>query len=106
MKIVIAAFAALALALPLALPVASAESAGYWRQCGDQPHPGAGWYNVKAHGIGCGGARAVAKHWRGPETSPYEFNCFYFNAGYELGNVVCRRDRNGRIQKVRFQVGA
>lgn len=91
------------LASALAAPSASAD---YWRKCGSQHHPGAGWYHVKAHGIGCAKARAVARHWRGPETSPLHFNCQYHSAGYELGNIACRRERGRLVQKVRFQVGA
>ena len=95
------------LAAALALVFSSSASANYWRHCGDQNHTGTGWYNVKAHGIGCGGAREVARHWGGQiESEPLGFSCRFYSAGYELGNVVCRREQGSRVQKVRFQTGA
>jgi Carboxypeptidase regulatory-like domain len=82
--------------------------AGYWRHCGDQKQMGAGWYNVRAHNVGCGKARGVAHAyvWNGVDR-PGGFSCRRTDIGYELSRVACLRILNGRlVQKVRFQFGA
>jgi hypothetical protein len=87
-------------------------SADYWRQCGDQPGGGAGWYDAKAHNIGCRKARTVAQRWtnqafagdRSPD--PLGFSCNKNRVGYEVSQIACRRQIGGKVQKVRFEFGA
>lgn len=98
-----AVFAALALGL---LGMGTAD-AGYYRKCGSQNHPGAGWYNVTAHAISCGGAREVARHYtHSLGGTPFGFSCHATNAGIELAHIACRREVGARVQKVHFEVGA
>lgn len=101
--------------LATALSSASAaetRAAAHWRHCGNQPSPGAGWYQVKALRIGCAKARGVARHYTasrfaGNESpAPFGFSCNEMQVGYELTEVACRRSVGGMIQKVRFEYGA
>jgi hypothetical protein len=95
---------------------APADDAGaaapYWRQCGSQPHLGAGWYHVRAHHVHCGKARDVARRFThralaGDETAePLGFSCVDESAGLELAHVSCRRSQHARVQRVRFSYGA
>jgi len=97
----------LGLAALAALTLAAPASAGYWRECGDQPQLGAGWYNVRAHNISCRKARAVAKAYGfAANTTPFGFACQDRLVGYELAKAACRRNKDGLIQKVRFEYGA
>lgn len=86
-------------------------SANYWRKCGSQNHPGAGWYHVKAHNVHCGKARAVARRYThgliyNPSPRPFGFSCQDRRTGYEVSHADCRRKAGHRIQKVRFIFGA
>lgn len=88
-----------------------ATASAYWRQCGNQPRPGAGWYRVRAHGVYCRKARAVAKRYtyslgHNPSPSPLGFSCRHRRIGYEVSRAACRRVSGGRVQKVRFLFGA
>lgn len=88
-----------------------ATASAYWRKCGSQPRPGAGWYRVRAHGLYCRKARAVAKRYvyglaYNPSPSPLGFSCRHRRIGYELSRAACRRVIGGRVQKVRFLFGA
>ena len=97
----------LALVAVAALWSATPAAADYWRKCGDQPQLGAGWYNVRAHNIGCRKARAVAKAYGfAANTTPFGFSCQDRLVGYETAKAACRRNRDGLIQKVRFEYGA
>jgi hypothetical protein len=104
--------ATLLLAAAFALAGADSSSAAYWRECGSQPDPGAGWYDVKADGIRCGKARRVARLYTAEifagyqDPSPDGFACRRNRVGYELAKVACRRVEDGRAQKVRFSYGA
>ena len=95
---------AIALIATLALGASSA-TADYWRKCGSQPQTGAGWYWVKAHNISCRKARRVARRYQFDRT-PFGFSCQSRQTGIESSRYFCRRDLNGRIQKVRFTYGA
>ncbi len=78
-----------------------------WRKCGSQRHRGAGWYYVRALRIHCAKARAVARSYsRTFGGRPYGFTCERHRAGIESANVYCHRFKNGRLQRVRFLVGA
>lgn len=82
-------------------------SASYFKRCGSQNHSGAGWYDVKAHGIGCEAARQIARDLAHHFDPPIEgFACQTTQAGYELTRVSCRRDLRHRAQKIRFYFGA
>lgn len=97
-----------AVLVAVALLPTPAANAGYWRHCGDQKEMGAGWFNVRAHNIGCGKARGVAHAyvWRGVDR-PGGFSCRRTDLGIELSRVACLRILNGRlVQKVRFKFGA
>jgi len=88
-----------------------ASASAYWRKCGSQPLAGAGWYRVRAHGLYCRKARAVAKRYtyglaHNPSPSPLGFSCRHRRIGYELNRVACRRTVGGGVQKVRFLFGA
>lgn len=96
-----------ALAATAALTSTAPASANDWRKCGDQPQLGAGWYNVRAHNISCRKARAVAKEYGfAANTTPFGFACQDRLIGYETTKAACRRNRDGLIQKVRFEYGA
>jgi hypothetical protein len=97
----------LVLATALALACSGSASANYWRHCGSQAHLGAGWYYVKAHNLHCGKARRVARsYWHSFDSNSGGFSCSSKATGVELSRVFCRRELNGRVQKVRFTVGA
>ena len=67
---------------------------------------GAMWFDVKAHDIRCGKARAVAdKYFWGGDKTPFRFRCQERQIGDEVWVVRCRRDE-GRVQKVQFKYGA
>ena len=95
-----------ALLLGVCLASAPSASADYWRKCGDQHKMGAMWFDVKAHDIRCGKARAVAdKYFWGGDKTPFRFRCQERQIGDEVWVVRCRRDE-GRVQKVQFKYGA
>jgi hypothetical protein len=90
-------------------PIRERNRGHYWRHCGSQNHPGAGWYHVRAHDLHCGKARAVARHYfhsLNPDAAPFGFSCHSRQTGYELANAACRREIGSRVQKVRFIYGA
>ena len=91
--------------LALMSVAASTASADYWRKCGSQPQTGAGWYYVKAHNISCRKARRVARRYQFDRT-PFGFSCQSRPTGIESSRYFCRRELNGRVQKVRFTYGA
>ena len=62
--------------------------AAYWRHCGDQNHPGAGWYNVRGH-----------NHFDG-------WSCTNESVGEELAIADLERFRQGKFQRVKFENGA
>jgi hypothetical protein len=106
----IALLAGVALTI-LVIAMSSSASANYWKKCGSQHHPGAGWYHVKAHNAHCGKARAVARRYThglvyNPSPSPLGFSCQSRQTGYEVAHAACRRIAGHRIQKVRFIFGA
>lgn len=94
---------------PAQWPIPTERRGPYWRKCGSQNHPGAGWYHVKAHNVHCGKARSVARHVFhsfDPDPSPFGFSCTTHQVGYELSRAACRRLVGSRVQKVRFVFGA
>jgi hypothetical protein len=85
----------------------SATANDYFKGCGSQPHPGAGWYHVRAHHIGCHKAREVARHyWRTGDSHFRGWSCKSRQVGEELFKARCHRHHNGRYQVVRFQYGS
>ena len=84
---------------------ASPASAAYWRECGSQAQPGAGWYNVRARNINCRNARRVARRHQFDGT-PFGFRCRSAQIGPEATRYFCRRFQSGIVQKVRFTYGS
>ena len=99
---------ALSVALVLGAGGGAQADAAYWRHCGDQNHPGAGWYNVRGHNIACRNARGVARHWwnSGGDNHFDRWSCTNKPVGEELAIAECKRFRNGKFQRVKFENGA
>jgi hypothetical protein len=88
-----------------------ASASSSFAHCGDQPHRGAGWYNVRALHTRCDPARALARHYwrtwkRGHPDHRYQgWHCSDRQVGEELWKGKCRRQQGGIRQLVKFQFG-
>ncbi len=85
----------------VAAPGAGAAPDGF-RSCGSDFHRGAGWSNAIASGIGCNGARSQARRWWHGNGEQYGYSCLVRSRGDDRGRVLCHRQRDGRLQRVRF----
>lgn len=96
------------LALVLALGPEAEARGDYWQKCGDKGGIGAGWFNVRAHSIGCHNARGVARRWwdSSGDNSFNGWTCGVRVVGYELAKTDCTRTRRGKFQRVKFGHGA
>jgi len=87
-----------------------ANAASSFADCGDQPHSGAGWYNVRALHTRCHRARHLARHyWRTwkhdhPDHRYQGWRCSDRQVGEELWKGKCRR-HDGLRQVVKFDFG-
>jgi hypothetical protein len=109
---VVATLLAALIAVGLAVSVTRAGASSSWARCGDQPHQGAGWYDVRALHTRCHKARHVARHyWRTwvhghPDHRFLGWHCRDEQVGEELWKGRCRRTHRSSIpQKVRFEFG-
>lgn len=92
---------------PMGSPAQAVASGGYYKPCGSQHRAGAGWYNVRAHHVGCRKARQVARHyWRNGDSRFDGWRCRARQIGEERNKARCHRHHNGRYQVVRFLFGA
>ena len=104
-------FVVLALALStLALPAAPAAAHDQPNRCGSDAGEGAGWWKLRAHGVGCKKARRVANKWErkcianGPCDNPTRINriepgwtCRWGDSGYESVFVRCKAHKGDGI---------
>ena len=99
-----------ALLIAAAVPLAGAApaSAGSYEQCGDGPHTGANWFNVRAKFVQCKPARALAEHYvfEGGDDGFKRWRCQDESAGYETVAVKCKREKADVIQRVKFKFGS
>ena len=79
-----------------------------FHHCGPKaPSEGAGWYRVRSRGIGCHGARRVARrHWRSGGEGVPGWNCSSEQIGDEARRARCHRTHNDHKQVVKFLYGA
>jgi hypothetical protein len=77
------------------------------KRCGSQGHPGAGWYNVRAHNVSCREARHVARHYWHTGDKHFEgWSCHTHRVAEELSRARCHRQAPHRFQKVKFEFGS
>lgn len=101
-----------ALLIAAAIPLAGAApaSAGSFIQCGDGPHTGANWFNLRAKYVKCKPARALAEHYvfeaGGSDDGFKRWRCRDEQAGYETVAVKCRREKADVTQRAKFKFGA
>lgn len=106
-----AAAGALAGALALALLAGGGASARAatpppgWRPCGSDHHLEAGWYGVIERGTSCHQARRLARRWWHANPT-WGFDCTVLHRRHGTGRVLCRRERSGALEQVRFSYSA
>lgn len=105
--LVLAVLAAASAGVLLLAVNAEPAAAAYYKHCGDQNGPGAGWYDARAHNVGCETARYVARrHTRDGDERFDGWRCEDEQTGYEQFKAVCHRNRDGRYQEVKFRFGS
>jgi hypothetical protein len=82
----------------------TAPAAG-WRTCGADNHRDAGWYDVIERGSSCHQARRLARRWWHANPT-WGFACVIVDRRHGSGRVLCRRDRDGTLERVRFSYSA
>ena len=99
--------AALSVAFAPGAQAGIAHNHGFENHCGSQQQPGAGWFNVRAHNVGCANARRVARRFTfGGPGDPAGWRCRDKRIGEEAVRVDCVRNDRGQHEHVRFVVGA